>query len=128
MNPLTIEWINKAEGDYATANREFRVRKTANYDAVCFHAQQCVEKYMKACLQEANIPFAKTHNLIVLLDLLLPIKPNWEETKPKLFALNNFAVNFRYPGDSADKEIARQTIVFCKEIRQLIRRNLNLEE
>jgi HEPN domain-containing protein len=54
MNPLTIEWINKAEGDYATANREFRVRKTANYDAVCFHAQQCVEKYMKACLQEAN--------------------------------------------------------------------------
>lgn len=38
MNPLTIEWINKAEGDYATANREFRVRKTANYDAVCFHA------------------------------------------------------------------------------------------
>ena len=128
MNPLAIEWINKAEGDYATANREFRVRKTANYDAVCFHAQQCVEKYMKACLQEANIPFTKTHNLIVLLDLLLPIKPNWEETKPKLLALNNFAVNFRYPGDSVDKEIARQAIVFCKEIRQLIRRNLNLEE
>lgn len=83
---------------------------------------------MKACLQEANIPFTKTHNLIVLLDLLLPIKPNWEETKPKLLALNNFAVNFRYPGDSVDKEIARQAIVFCKEIRQLIRRNLNLEE
>ncbi|MEL6160413.1 MAG: HEPN domain-containing protein [Cyanobacteria bacterium J06554_11] len=26
--------------------------KNANYDAVCFHAQQCVEKYLKANLQK----------------------------------------------------------------------------
>lgn len=48
MNPLSIEWINKAEGDYATAKREFRVRKLPNYDAVCFHSQQSAEKYIKA--------------------------------------------------------------------------------
>jgi hypothetical protein len=37
MNPLTSEWIEKAEGDYATAGRELRVRRQPNYDAVCFH-------------------------------------------------------------------------------------------
>ena len=50
MNQLTVEWVDKAEGDFLTALREFRVRKSPNYDAVCFHAQQCVKKYLKARL------------------------------------------------------------------------------
>ncbi len=41
MQPLTQEWIEKAEGDFATASREVRARLLPNYDAVCFHAQQC---------------------------------------------------------------------------------------
>ena len=44
MNPLTVEWIEKASADLATAGREMRARRDPNYDAVCFHAQQCVEK------------------------------------------------------------------------------------
>ena len=44
MNELTTEWVAKAEGDYATAERELRARRRPNYDAVCFHAQQTVEK------------------------------------------------------------------------------------
>ena len=67
MKPLTSEWVEKAEGDFATASREIRVRKSPNYDAVCFHTQQCAEKYLKAFLQEAEIPFGKTHHLIALL-------------------------------------------------------------
>ncbi|OPX99841.1 MAG: HEPN domain protein [Syntrophorhabdus sp. PtaB.Bin047] len=66
MNPLTAEWIEKAENDFATAVREMRVRKRPNYDAVCFHSQQCVEKYLKAILQENGIAFGKTHNLVIL--------------------------------------------------------------
>ena len=48
MKPLTREWVEKAEGNYATARRESRVRKKPNFDAVCFHAQQSAEKYLKA--------------------------------------------------------------------------------
>jgi HEPN domain-containing protein len=44
MTPLAAEWVSKAEGDYATARRELRARNKPNFDAVCFHAQQCVEK------------------------------------------------------------------------------------
>lgn len=40
MNPLTLEWVEKAEGDLLTARREYRARRSPNYDAVCFHAQQ----------------------------------------------------------------------------------------
>ncbi len=66
MQPLTSEWIQKAEGDLATARRELRARTVPNYDAACFHAQQCAEKYLKDLLQEAVTPFGKTHNLSLL--------------------------------------------------------------
>jgi HEPN domain-containing protein len=52
MNELAVEWVQKAEGDYATAGRELRARRYPNYDAACFHSQQVAEKYLKAFLQE----------------------------------------------------------------------------
>ena len=74
MNPLTLEWIIKAEGDFFTAGRELRARRHPNYDAVCFHAQQTAEKYLKAFLQEHDTPTPKTHDLIDLLLLCLEIE------------------------------------------------------
>ncbi len=53
MKPITLEWIDKAEGDWHSAQREYRARLRPNYDAACFHAQQCAEKYLKARLEEA---------------------------------------------------------------------------
>jgi len=70
MQALTHEWVEKVDGDFLTAQREYRARKTPNYDAVCFHSQQCVEKYLKALLQENNIAFGKTHDLAVIMRLL----------------------------------------------------------
>jgi HEPN domain-containing protein len=126
MKPLTREWVEKAEGDFVTATREYRARKSPNYDAACFHAQQCVEKYLKACLQEADIPFGRTHNLTALLDLLLPVEPSWEPFRPHLRGLSVFAVNVRYPGESADKAEAREALALCREVRQCLRLSLGL--
>jgi hypothetical protein len=78
MKPITLEWIAKAEGDFAIVEREARARKNPNYDGLCFHAQQCAEKYLKARLTEAGIDFPKTHVLATLLDLVLVVEPLWE--------------------------------------------------
>src|SRR5947207_15739429 len=104
MKPGTREWVDKAEADFATAGRELRARKQPNYDAACFHAQQCVEKYLKARLVEANIRFSKTHDLERLLDLILPREPLWEAYRPVLLDLNNYAVAYRYPRQPATRE------------------------
>ncbi len=66
MKVITKEWIKKAEEDYRVATREFKAKPIACY-AVCFHSQQCIEKYMKAVLQENETPFAKIHDLEILL-------------------------------------------------------------
>ena len=86
----------KAEGNLATVRREVQARKAPNYDAACFHAQQCIEKYLKARLQEAEIHFGRTHDLVALLHLLLPVEPSWEPLRPNLHTLTTFAVGVRY--------------------------------
>ena len=126
MKPLTREWVKKAEGDFATANREVGAPHRPNYDAACFHAQQCIEKYLKARLQEADIPFQRTHNLLALLDLALPLEPSWEELRPSLQTLNAFSVEVRYPGGFADKRQAVQAVSLSKELRSRMRRGLGL--
>jgi len=97
MKPITTEWIAKAEGVFATAQRELGATDHSNYDAVCFHAQQCAEKYLKAFLQEANIPFPKTHDLADLLASALSIEPTWSSMTADLNALSAFAVSIDIP-------------------------------
>ncbi len=89
MKPFTREWIIKAEGDYMTATREFRARQKPNYDACCFHAQQCVEKYLKARLQEAEISFARTHHLTALLERVKGIEPSSQAWEAHILPLNH---------------------------------------
>ena len=126
MKQLTQEWVEKAEGDFRTARRELQAERLPNYDAVCFHAQQCAEKYLKARLQEADIPFPKIHNLTLLLDLLLPIEPELEELRSALATLTTFAVEVRYPGFSADQAVAEEVYSLCEQFRQSVRQCLML--
>ena len=120
MRTLTAEWIQKAEGDLATAHRELRARRAPNFDAACFHAQQCVEKYLKSLLQEAEIVFGKTHNLSLLLDLLKDTYPRLELLRPTLAILSAYAVEYRYPGESADKALARLAVQMAEDIKKVI--------
>lgn len=126
MKPFTLEWVEKAEGDFHTMLREYRARKRPNYDAACFHAQQCVEKYLKASLQERDIPFTKIHDLVVLLDMLLPFEPSWDAFRPGFRELTVWAVVYRYPGETAGKESARKAVKICRAFRKTARQHLGL--
>ena len=126
MKPITAEWVAKAEGDFATLERESRVRKHPNYDGICFHAQQCAEKYLKARLSEAGIKFTKIHDLSALLELVLPIEPSWEAFREDLAHLTDFAVSFRYPGESADRESAVSARKRCRGFRDAARKALGV--
>jgi len=128
MKPITVEWVEKAEGDFATAQRERRARKDPNYDALCFHAQQCAEKYLKARLFEAGLRFAKTHDLVALLDGVLGVEPLWESLRVDLHVLSQFAVDFRYPGEAATREEALTALRMCSRVRRLARGALGLDE
>ena len=126
MRPITKEWIDKAEGDWAIARREMRVRKEPNYDGICFHAQQCAEKYLKARLQEADIAFSKTHDLVKLLKAVLAAEPSWNVLEVDLIPLTDFAVDYRYPGIAATRTEAKSAVAHCLKVRRVVRRALGL--
>ncbi len=126
MHPVS-EWVEKAEGDFATAEREYRARKNPNHDAVCFHAQQCIEKYMKGALVKVGIAYSKTHDLNYLLDLIVPHEPMLEAYRDVLEVVTQYAASFRYPGDSADREMAREALLICRRIRKDLRESLKLK-
>jgi HEPN domain-containing protein len=126
MNPLTIEWVEKAEGDFITAARELHARKAPNFDAACFHAQQMAEKYLKAILQEHANPITKTHSLADLLALCMRIDPSYQVIQTDLNILEGYAVQFRYPGQSADKSEAKTALKAAKIVRTFFRIKLGL--
>jgi HEPN domain-containing protein len=121
MKPLTREWVSKAEGDFATASREMRVRRAFNPEAVCFHAQQCAEKYLKALLQEEVVPFQRTHDLVALVELLSHVDSRWDDLRPQLQKLRTFAVLIRYPGERANRSMAREALAIARAVRSRAR-------
>lgn len=127
MNELVKEWIRKAEGDFNSSLCEYRARKFPNYDSAYFHAQQCIEKYMKGFLQKKNIPFYKTHDLLTLLELCLPHFSVLEFHKESLALLNQFSISFRYPDNFENKQQASQAIKAMKLVKTILIEKLGVE-
>ena len=125
MNPLTLEWVQKAERDYNAIGLHQQAT-SPDYDHICFHAQQCIEKYLKAWLQETNIPLPRSHDLLALLGLILPTIPDWTIWQTDFSTIAPYAVEFRYPGKSATSGNAEHAVKTCNIVRQEVRDALKL--
>lgn len=69
-----------------------------NDAAIGFHAQQAVEKALKAALAHAGVAFQRTHNLGALLDLLRAAGRPLPPFSEGLVVLSPYAVGIRYDG------------------------------
>ncbi len=126
MLPITQEWVSKAEGDYDVVCLLLRSRKASRLDPLCFHAQQCVEKYLKAILTEAGISFPKTHDLPALLQLAAAVQPGWSALAGAFAILSISAISPRYPGTSSTPANAREAVRICRRFRLMARGSLGI--
>jgi HEPN domain-containing protein len=126
MKPLTREWVDKAENDFIAASQLLRGRKQVTSDVACFLCQQCLEKYFKARLVEAGIGFPRTHDLLVLLNLCAAVEPLWPAYARMVDAMSDYAVDFRYPGNTTTLAEAKQALKDCRVLRTEIRGSLGL--
>lgn len=122
---VVSEWVLKADNELKTAFHTLEMDDECPTDTVCFHAQQCVEKYLKAMLVLESIPFPKTHNIEELIGLLP------EYSKPKLAdrdqdRLTEYATVTRYPGDYEPILLAeaRRAVRIARRVRTQIRKLL----
>lgn len=126
MKQATRDWVKKAEEDYLAALDLARRRNRQLHNSVCFHCQQSAEKYLKARIEEAGLRIPRSHDLESLLNILLQVEPLWAALRPALQNLTDFAVDFRYPGNEANKQDARTALRDCKAIRKETRLALGL--
>ena len=90
-------------------------------DTVCFHAQQCAEKYLKSFLTFKQIQFPKTHDLGELMPLGVKIELRIDEQR----RLTAFATGARYPGwGEISLSEARRSVAIARRVRKEVRRFL----
>ena len=125
MKPETLEWIDKAEGDWKVAEREMQAADPV-WNVTSFLAQQCAEKYLKAFLEEHNIAFGKTHDLVVLLNSSGGQLPELNSKRQSLAHLSTFGIATRYPGAQADRQAAEDSMKTAESVRTVVRAKLQL--
>jgi HEPN domain-containing protein len=130
MKADTRSWIRYAESDYVIALRS--AADPVVPEGVCNHAQQCVEKYLKAVLEEAGQPAPRTHDLGRLLEETRNLVPALGNLSSEIIKLTSLLVVSRYPAaqeeivDLADEaEFAEATM---RSVRDILRAYFGLEE
>ena len=96
------------------------------WNVVCFLAQQCAEKYLKGFLENHNIAFQKTHDLLVLLNSSGELLSDLIPLKSQLAHLSTFGIATRYPGTQADEQAAEDAIQTTEAVRTVVRTKLGL--
>lgn len=97
LRELINKWLLKANNDLMMIENEFHSENPVT-DGICFHAQQSVEKYLKAFLVANQIEFPQTHNIGIILNLCMKVDPDFQGLRESV-TLTRYATGFRYPDD-----------------------------
>jgi len=123
-------WIFFADGDLKTAEDELNMPDSFT-NTICFHSQQCVEKYLKAYLSFVGRSSGKTHDIAELIELC---KENDEEFdnlyKINANKLTKYAVEVRYPDEFyiPSKEEAKNSVEIAKKVKSFVLDKFRKEE
>ncbi|MFI5003771.1 MAG: HEPN domain-containing protein [Solirubrobacterales bacterium] len=82
-----------------------------------FHAQQAVEKQIKAVLAGHGIPFAKSHALSYLIGLVEQNGITASAALAQADTLSPWAVEFRYEGEEPPALDRAEALAFVEQLR-----------
>jgi HEPN domain-containing protein len=116
---LVRGWLRKAESDRVAMEASL---DAGAYDAACFHAQQAVEKLLKAFLIHSGLPLIHTHNLATLLEACASVEPAFRSLADVVAPLTPYAVEVRYDDDFwPSAEAAEEARAAARNVRDFLR-------
>jgi HEPN domain-containing protein len=126
---LALQWMAKAANDLKNAQHTLLLPDPeCPLDTVCFHAQQCAEKSLKAFLTLHGVPFEKIHELGQLLELCT-MSPGLIRELSRIDGLTPYATEARYPDEEGQEPISRrkaeQAVALGKQAYEAIQKRLN---
>ncbi len=115
------EWIKYSKMDLAVAKRELYLEDDEDAiltPIICFHAQQAVEKILKAFLIKNNIEFNKIHNLEALRKLCSTVDNDFNDIN--FGNLNYYGVATRYPDGIMEMPSVKVTKELYEKAREIV--------
>ncbi len=116
------KWLFRADEDIAVIDHISKPDPAAYASSICFHAQQAVEKYLKAYLAYSSVDFPKTHDVDFLLSECQKVKSG-ELDGIDLKSLADFGVSIRYPDDFYIPDISetRYYMNIARDIKKIVK-------
>jgi HEPN domain-containing protein len=122
MKEIVAEWYTKACSDLKSAQILLR---EGIYDTSCFHAQQAVEKILKAFLIKRDFEIEKTHDLVKLIEDCSRLDSSFENLRNSVSKINSYAIDARYPtGHEIDKQEASDALNEAEKTMDIVRNYL----
>jgi len=94
---IVAEWLRYAKRDMDAARHLFDTMNPKPLEIVCYHAQQAVEKALKAFLLSCDTQPPKTHDLNQLCELCEDREKSFFEIAPLCGSLTKYGISPRYP-------------------------------
>lgn len=98
---IVRQWLHKAENDLTNIRNNLAAKEVPT-DTICFHAQQAIEKVLKAVLVAHGQNVSKTHDLVRLLTEVLEFIPALSSFEERLEEISEYGVAVRYPNGFAE--------------------------
>ena len=112
-----LQWLDYADEDLRLAKHARTMTSNCPHRLIAYHAQQCVEKCLKAYLVFRGVDFPYTHNISRLLELCLDT--DWQDTMRDAEELTPYAITTRYPGQ--DEEVSADEADRAVEVADKVR-------
>jgi HEPN domain-containing protein len=121
---LAEQWFRKAENDLLNVKNNLMAEHYPA-DTVCFHCQQAAEKYLKGFLARHQMAFAKTHDMLTLLQQVRQLAGEEASVlSDKVLLLDEYSVSIRYPQEYAeepDEEEVQAAYQAALDVRSWVR-------
>lgn len=117
------KWIIKAEHDLKNGQDQFTTKNPAT-DTICFHMQQCAEKYLKAFIVAKGQKPVRTHVISELLQICLEMDSEFQTLiDADCNSLTQYGVLIRYPDDFYEptQEETVMAIKLARQVKEFVR-------
>ena len=120
------QWLFRANEDISVIDSLVSQNIEHYTSSICFHAQQAVEKFLKAFLIYQDHDFPRTHDLDFLLAECQKINNTFSDIDLK--SLSDFGVSIRYPDDFfiPDLDETNDYIAIAKKVKETVEDLINL--
>lgn len=129
MKKITEEWLKAARDDLMVIEKIIDSEYLTHI--VAFHAQQAIEKAIKAVMEESNIDIPKIHNLLTLF-VRIEGNTSYSVDQDLLKTLDALYIDARYPGDlgllpngKPDLKDAQRFFHEARELYEAIKKELS---